>query len=128
MTKFINRKYITKCIELILYLLHYFNLFDLFYNDKITNIISSLPKPISIALSFSTTNTLTSFFLPSNDQIICLFKNSRSSSSPNLNPIPLKLLNGIAPYNIKHSSYHPRITYFWYCPPHFQTFSYHPYH
>ena len=37
------------------------NLFDSFFNDKITNIISSLPKPISIALSFSTTNTLTSF-------------------------------------------------------------------
>ena len=48
------------------------NLFDSFFNDKITNIISSLPKPISIALSFSTTNTLTSFFLPSNDQLICL--------------------------------------------------------
>ena len=44
-------------------------LYSLFMNcnDKITNIISSLPKPMSIALSFSTTNTLTSFFLPSND-------------------------------------------------------------
>ena len=42
----------------------------------------------------STTNTLTSFFLPYNDQLICLLKNSRSSSS--LNPIPLKLLNDIA--------------------------------
>ena len=79
------------------------NLFDSFFNDKITNIISSLPKPISIAPSFSTTNTLTSFFLPSNDQLICLLKNSRSSSS--LDPIPLKLLNDIAPYiisNIAH--------------------------
>ena len=79
------------------------NIFDSFFNDKITNIISSLPKSISIALSFSTTNTLTSFFLPSNDQLICLLKNPRSSSS--LDPIPLKLLNDIAPYiisNIAH--------------------------
>ena len=79
------------------------NLFDSFFNDKITNIISSLPKPIYIALSFSTTNTLTSFFLHSNDQLICLLKHSRSSSS--LDPIPLKLLNDIAPYiisNIAH--------------------------
>ena len=52
---------------------------------------------------YSTTNTLTSFFLPSNDQLICLLKNSRSSSS--LDPIPLKLLNDIAPHiisNIAH--------------------------
>ena len=79
------------------------NLFDSFCNDKSTNIISSLRKPISIALSFYTTNSLTSFFLPSNDQLICLLKNSRSSSS--LDPIPLKLLNDIAPYiisNIAH--------------------------
>ena len=79
------------------------NLFDSFFYDKITNIISSLPKPISIALSFSTTNTLTSFCLPSNDQLICLLKNSRSSSS--LDPIPLKLLNYISSYiisNIAH--------------------------
>ena len=79
------------------------NLCDSFFNDKITNIISSLPKPIYIALSFSTTNTLTSFYLPYNDQLICLLKNSRSSSS--LDPIPLKLLNDIAPYiisNIAH--------------------------
>ena len=76
------------------------NLFDLFFDDKITNIISSLPKPISIALSFSITNTLTSFFLPSNDQLICLIKNSRSSSS--LDPIPLKLLHNLAPYIISN--------------------------
>ena len=74
------------------------NLFDSFFNDKITNIISLLPKPISISLSFSTTNILTSFCLLSNDQLICLLKNSRSSSS--LDPIPLKLQNDISPYII----------------------------
>ena len=51
----------------------------------------------------STTNTFTSFFLPTNDQLIFLLKNSRSS--PSLYPIPLKLLNYIAPHilsNIYH--------------------------
>ena len=78
-------------------------LFDSFFNDKITNIISSLPKPISIAISFSTINTLTSFLLHSNDQLICLLTNSRSSSF--IDKIPLKLLNDIAHYiisNIAH--------------------------
>ena len=84
------------------------NLFDSFFNDKITNIMLSLPKPIYIyiALSFSTTNTLTSFFLPTNDQLIYLLKNSHSSSS--LDPIPLILLNDIAPHiisNIAHIIY-----------------------
>ena len=72
------------------------NLFFSFYNDKITNIISSLPKPISIFLLSSTINTLTSFFLPSNDQLIYLLKHYISSSS--LDSIPLKLPNDIAPY------------------------------
>ena len=51
----------------------------------------------------STTNTLTFFFIPYNDQLICLLTNSRSSSS--LDPIPLKLLNNMAPHiisNIAH--------------------------
>ena len=79
------------------------NLFDLFFNDKITIIISSLPKPIFITILSSTTNILTSFFLPSNYQLICLLKHSRSSSS--LDPINLKLLNDIVPHiisNIAH--------------------------
>ena len=81
-----------------------------FANDVLPNfsmtkspIISSLLKPISISILSSTTNTLTSFFLPSNDQLICLLKNSRRFSS--LDPIPLKLLNDIAPHiisNIAH--------------------------
>ena len=48
----------------------------------------------------STTNTLTSFFLHSNDQLICLLNNFRSYSS--LVPIPLKLLNDIAPHIISN--------------------------
>ena len=82
------------------------NLFYSFFNEKITNIISSLPKPISIYLLSSTINTLTSFFyrqkslegIPSNDHLISLLKNYRRSSS--LDPIPLKLLNDIAPHII----------------------------
>ena len=87
------------------------NLFDSFYNDKITNIISSLPKPISISLLSSTINTLISFFLLSNDQLICLHTNSRRSSS--LDPIPLKLLNDIVPHIISNVAHiiHESLTY-----------------
>ena len=73
-------------------------LFDSFFNDKIINIISSLPKPISISLL--STNIFTSFFLPSNDQLICLLTNSHSSTS--LDPFSLKLLNDIAPHIISN--------------------------
>ena len=76
------------------------NLLYYFFNDKISNIISLLPKPISITLISSTNNILTSFFLPSNDKLICLLTNSRSTSS--LDPIPLKLLNDIAPHIISN--------------------------
>ena len=61
---------------------------------KSSILFNHYPNSISIYLLSSTTNTLTSFLLPSNDQLMCLLTNSISSSS--LDPIPLKLLNDIA--------------------------------